>query len=101
KTLCGKLSLPNHGRKVAVGYDDHPHIDTYGPGASQAFEFPLLHRPQQFRLQFQTDVPDLIQEERVAVGEFESALFCTTAPVNAPFSCPNRSLSSSPEGIAA
>ena len=54
---------------------NHAHIDFDRPGASEAFELLLLHRAQQFWLQFQADVPDLIQKQRAPIRKLESALF--------------------------
>ena len=80
---------------------NHPHIDLDCFRAAQPFELLLLNRTQQFRLQFQADVADFIEEERAAVRKLEPAFLCTSAPVKAPFSWPNSSLSSSPDGMAA
>ena len=75
-----ELVLPNHRWQVAMGRRDDPHIDLDRPCAAQAFELLFLHRAQQFRLQFQADVADLIQKQRAMVSEFESALFLDERP---------------------
>ena len=59
---------------------DHAHVDFNGPGAAETFELLLLHGAQQFRLQFQADVPDLIEKQRAPIGQFESALFLHQRP---------------------
>jgi len=60
----------------------------------------FLQRAQQLRLNL-ADVPDFIQEQCAVIGELERPRFCIKAPVNAPFSCPKSSLSTSPDGMAA
>ena len=64
----------------------------------QAARTPLLKHAQQLGLHLERDIADLVEEERAAVGELEAAHFCAIAPVNAPFSWPNSSLSSSAGG---
>ena len=64
--------------------------------AADALELPLLQHAQQLDLHGRGEVADLVQEERAAVGHLEAALAgLATAPVKAPFSWPNSSLSSS------
>ena len=38
---------------------------------TEALEFALLQNPQQFRLQFQGDFADLVEEYRAAIRQFE------------------------------
>ncbi len=61
-----------------------------------------LQRAQQLRLRVGRHVADLVEEQRAAVGLLELAdIARRPAPVKAPFSCPNSSLSISSRGIAA
>ncbi len=74
---------------------DNPAIRAKSSGAAEALKYMLLEYPEQFRLQFQGDVSDFIQEQA------SRPMRCATAPVKAPRSCPKSSLSSKPAGMAA
>ena len=54
-----------------------------------------------FGCKFEADVPDFVEKQRALVGDLESAFFLHQGAGNAPFSCPNSSLSTSPAGMAA
>src|SRR5208337_3542483 len=49
--------------------------DFFGPSAAQPLELTFLQSSQQFRLDFDGNVPDFVQEERALVGQFEPANF--------------------------
>ena len=68
--------------------------------AADALERALLQHAQQLHLHVEAHVADLVEEQRAAVGELEPADARGHAPVKAPFSWPNSSLSSSSRGIA-
>ena len=70
--IQAKLVLHDHSSKVKMGGSHQARV-RLGPGAPQPFEFPLLQHAQQFRLEFQRKIADLIQEHRSAVGHLESA----------------------------
>ena len=71
-------------------------------GAAHPLELALLQHPQQLGLQLQGQLADLVQEQRAAVAPARTGpCWRATAPVNAPFSWPNSSLSSSVSGRAA
>ena len=55
------------------------------------FELAFLQHTQQFRLKGRRNVADLVQKKRAPIRQFEAALTLHTAPVKAPFSCPNNS----------
>ena len=70
--------------------------------AADALELALLEDAQQLGLDRRRDLADLVEEQRAAVGELEPAVLAPPiAPVNAPFSWPNSSLSSSDSASAA
>ena len=54
---------------------NHAHVYSESPGTSETFELLLLHGAEQFWLQFQTDVPNLIQEQGAPIRKLESPLF--------------------------
>src|SRR5690348_2685889 len=46
--ILTELLLPNHGSEIAVGRSNQPDVDLYRLRASEALEFLLLDRTQQF-----------------------------------------------------
>jgi hypothetical protein len=70
-------------------------------GAPHPLELSLLQDAEEFGLQLEREVADLIQEEGPPVGELKASDLAGEGPVNAPFSWPNNSLSMSPAGSAA
>ena len=91
--ICARSRLVAASRRMS-------HLD--GARAAQAFEFLVLQYPQQLGLQFQRDVARLRPGTSVPPSASSTRpTFWRIAPVNAPFSCPNNSLSSSPVGMAA
>jgi hypothetical protein len=94
-------ALPEHLSEVTVGCRDHPYIRAKRMSASQTFEFVLLQHPQQLGLQLRRNVADFVQEQRPPLASSNRPIRCASAPVNAPRSWPNNSLSRSPSGIAA
>src|SRR6267154_2579270 len=66
--VTAKLAVRNHFLQVAVRCGDQTHIHFARMRASQAFKFALLQSAQQFRLNFNWDVPYFVQEERALVG---------------------------------
>ena len=61
-------------------------------------ELLLLEDSEQLRLKLQRKVSDLVEEERAPWASSKRPAFWAIAPVNAPFSCPNSSLSSRSRG---
>ena len=69
--------------------------------AADALELLLLEHAQHLRLGGRRHVADLVEEQRAAVACSNLPIRWRSAPVNAPFSWPNSSLSSSASGMAA
>ena len=101
--IAPELPARHHLRKVAVRRRDDPDVDLHG----------LASRPRRsnsrscstrrsFDLRLRAGARRPRRETAFPVGELEAPdLRRWTAPVNAPFSCPNSSLSRSPAEIAA
>src|SRR2546427_744980 len=64
-------ALADEAGEVAVRGGDHPHVDPERVLASDPLERLLLERAQDLRLGLEAHVPDLVQEERAAVGHLE------------------------------
>jgi len=84
-----------------MGRSYEANVYLVSPAAPQALEFLLLQDTQQFWLQWQRNVAHLVQEQRPLSANSKRPIFCAIAPVKAPFSWPNSSLSSRSNGIAA
>src|SRR2546425_1124933 len=61
--------------EVLIGAGDNADVHALGTIATEAFEFLLLKDAQKFGLKFERKVADFVEEERAAVGEFETADF--------------------------
>ena len=59
--------------EVRVGRRDDPDVDVARAGRADALEIAGLEHAQQLRLQVQRDVGDLVEKQRTAVGELETA----------------------------
>ena len=59
--------------KVTVGGGNNADIQVDQFGTAQALDFPLLQHPQQFRLQLDGHLGDLVEQQRAAVGLFKFA----------------------------
>jgi len=68
---------------------------------AEALELVFLNGAQEPRLKLEDDVADLVKKKAPWSASSNRPRFRVRAPVNAPFSYPNSSLSSSPEGMAA
>ena len=84
-----------------MGCRDNAHIHLLGSGTAQPLKFLFLQDPQQFGLQFEWNIADLIEKKVPLSASSNRPGLRIIAPVNAPFSWPNSSLSSKPDGIAA
>ena len=60
-------------REVAIGRGDEPDVDADRLVAAEALEFLFLQHAQEFRLQLERNVADLVEEQRAAVGQLEAA----------------------------
>ena len=100
--LLAELALGHRLAQVAVGGRHQAHVDVDQRGAADAADLPLLEHPQQLRLEGQRELADLVQEQRAADRPPRIRPGSAwTAPVNAPFSWPNSSDSSSCSGSEA
>ena len=87
--------------EIAIGRRDHPDIDMDVGRSADALERLLFEKPQQLGLEQRHHLADFVEKHRAAVRRSRSSpRFCRSAPVNAPRSCPNSSLSSSVSGSA-
>ena len=82
-------------------FRDDAHVGLDRGAAADGGVLALLQHAQKSRLRLERHVADLVEEQRAAVGLLEAAVRPRSAPVKAPFSWPNSSLSSSSRGIAA
>ena len=57
-----------------MGGGDQPDVDLDRRGAAEPLDFPLLQDAQQLHLRRGTELADLVEEERAAVGQLEAAL---------------------------
>ncbi len=65
--------LGHHAHEIAIRRRDQPKIDLprgYGPDAGH---FLFLQNPQKLYLRVERHVPDLVEEERAAVGQLEQS----------------------------
>ena len=100
--IAAELFFRDHRDEVAIRRGDQPDVHADRSRAAQPLELLFLQHPQQLRLQLQRNVADFVEEQRAAVAPARSGRSrCAMAPVNAPFSWPNSSLSSRPVGMAA
>src|SRR6202453_32782 len=75
KEILPELIVADHQRQIPMGRRDEANVNMNGLVASQPLEFLFLQRPQQLWLQLQTNVVNFIQEQRAAIGNFETAAF--------------------------
>src|SRR5262249_8916210 len=61
----------------------------------------FLQDPQQFRLKFEWNVTDFIEEQSTPICNLEPARLAYDGPCKCAYSWPKSSLSSRPEGMAA
>src|SRR6266403_467515 len=83
--VAAKFVSLHHFNQISVGRSYEAHIYLVSPTAAQALEFLLLQDPQQFGLQRQWNVSDLVQEQRSFVSQFESANLLRNGPRKSTF----------------
>src|SRR6185436_12328596 len=59
--------------EVLVGRGEHAHVDLDGGAAAHSRELAVLQHVEQLALQGRMQVPDLVEEDRAAVGRLELA----------------------------
>jgi hypothetical protein len=84
-----------------MGRREDAHVDLDRAPRADRRDLAVLQHAEDLALQLERHVADLVEEDRPAVRRLELALARRQAPVNAPFSWPNSSLSMSCSGIAA
>jgi hypothetical protein len=77
-----------------MGGRHNPDIHGNGPAAAHAFKTAFLEHTQELDLGRGWDVTDFIQKQGASMGQLEPSLAGLSAPVKAPRSWPNSSLSS-------
>ena len=82
--VFAKAALCDFAGQFAVGRGDDPHVDAQRAVTTDALGTALLQHAQQFALQLQRDLADLVEKQGSAVGQFEAAARSRTAPVKAP-----------------
>jgi hypothetical protein len=87
--------------RVDVGRRDHAHVNRLLHAPAEAPELPLLQHPQQLDLSRGRHLANLIEEQRAAIRELETALPPVRRAGERPFSWPKISLSRRVSGIAA
>src|SRR5262245_36779111 len=73
--IASKFLSRNHLGQVSMCCRHYSDIDSMRPAAAETFELLLLQNAQQFRLQRERQVPDLIKEESSVIRHFEAAGF--------------------------
>src|SRR5437879_11030067 len=71
--IHSKFLFGHQRGEVLIRCSYHAHIDAMRIRAAQPFELLLLQNPQQFRLQLERNIADLIQKQRAAVRRLEAA----------------------------
>src|SRR5467141_4191415 len=71
--IGSELLLAHHRFKIAVRRGNQARIGPKRARASQPLELPLLQDSEQFGLQFERNLSYFVQENRAAVGHFETA----------------------------
>ena len=100
--ILAEPALGDQRRQVTIGGGNDPHVEGNLVLPAHAADAARLQRTQQAGLRVCRHVADLVEEQRAAMRLLELAGCCAPpAPVKAPFSCPNSSLSTSSRGIAA
>ena len=66
-----EAAAPGEGRQIGIGRADDPHVDARGPGAADPLEAAILDGPEDLLLGLDRDQPDLIEQQRASVGEWE------------------------------
>src|SRR5882724_4218577 len=71
--IRSELLLARHRFEIAVGRGNQTRVGSKRARAAQPLELPLLQHAEQFGLQFERNLPNLVQKNRAAVGHFEAA----------------------------
>ena len=71
--VLAKRTFGNSLLKIAMRGGDDPGVDGNRPRTSQPFDLTLFQDPQKLDLHLGRQVPDLVEKDRRAVGQLESA----------------------------
>ena len=93
--ILAELPLRDRRPQVAMRRGDHPDIHLARGQRPNRHNLLVLDRAQQLGLRRQRHVPNLIQKERSSIGKLKQPGLVPSAPVNAPRTWPNSSLSNS------
>ena len=93
--ILAKCSLTDLLVQTLMRGRDHTEVAQYRLDAAHRQHLAVLQHSQQFDLNGERDVRDLIKEDRAAVARCRSPGWVCSAPVNAPRTCPKSSLSAS------
>src|SRR5882724_7777032 len=66
-------ALAHHLHQINVGRRNHANVDANRVSAAKPFELLLLEDAQQFGLQFQRQISDLVKEYRSPIGKLKAA----------------------------
>jgi hypothetical protein len=83
--VFAEAPLANQLQQIALGRADQTDVDADRRLPADAFEFLLLNDAQQFDLEVQRDVVDLVDQQAAAVGELEAAGFLPDCTCKSPF----------------
>src|SRR5262249_23191396 len=67
-----KLAFANRLEQIAIGRGNDPDVDLDRLRPADALELALLEHAQELDLNVHRHLPDLIQEDRASLGQFES-----------------------------
>ena len=70
--ITAELIVIDHFKEISVRGRDQPDVHFVSPAATQALEFLFLQNSQQFRLQRQRNIADLVQKERSLIRQFKA-----------------------------
>src|SRR6266481_4057829 len=71
--IRSELLLAHHRFEIAVRRGNQTRIGSKRARTAQPLELPLLQHAEQFGLQFERNLSDLVQKDRAAIGHFETA----------------------------
>lgn len=69
----------NHFREISVRCRDQPRVHLVCPAAAQLLELLFLQDLQEFRLQSQGNIADLVEKKRSLVGQLETPAFAMSS----------------------
>src|SRR5208337_653529 len=73
KQIGTEFLLLHQGTEISIGGGDQTRVRGEGARTPQAFELALLQDAQQFGLELERNLANLIQEDRSPIGQFKAA----------------------------